>query len=34
LLPIQHVRREVGSLSNTGPLVPDTRISHLDPKLT
>ena len=34
LLPIQHVRYEVGSLSETGPLVLDTRLSHLDPKPT
>jgi hypothetical protein len=31
LLPIQHVRCEVGSLSETGPHVLDTRLSHLDP---
>jgi pimeloyl-ACP methyl ester carboxylesterase len=31
LLPIQHVRCEVGSLSVTGQLVLDTRLSHLDP---
>ena len=34
LLPIQHVRREVGSLSKTGPLVLDARLSHLDPEST
>jgi hypothetical protein len=34
LLPIQHVRCEVGSLSETGPLVLDTRLSHLDPTQT
>jgi hypothetical protein len=34
LLPIQHVRCEVGSLSETGPLVLDTRLSHLDPTRT
>jgi hypothetical protein len=32
LLPIQHVRCEVGSLSETGPIVLGTRLSHLDPK--
>jgi len=32
LLPIQHVRYEVGSLSETGPPVLDTRLSPLDPK--
>jgi hypothetical protein len=34
LLPIQHVRCEVGSLSKTGPLVLDARLSHLDPSAT
>jgi hypothetical protein len=29
LLPIHHIRCEVGSLSKTGPLVLDTRLSHL-----
>ena len=34
LLPIQHVRCEVGSLSETGPVVLDARLSHLDPERT
>jgi hypothetical protein len=32
LLPIQHVRFEVGSLSRTGPIVLDASFSHLDPQ--
>jgi hypothetical protein len=31
LLPIQHVRREVGSLSKTGPHVLVASLSHFDP---
>jgi hypothetical protein len=31
LLPIHHVRCDAGSLSKFGPLVLDTRLSHLDP---
>jgi hypothetical protein len=31
LLPIQHVRCEVGSLSKTGSHVLDAGLSHFDP---
>jgi hypothetical protein len=34
LLPIQHVRCEVGSPSKSGPLVLGARLSHLDLKQT
>jgi hypothetical protein len=34
LLPIQHVRCEVGSLSETGPVVLDARLSRGDGRST